>query len=254
MKNKYFKVMSIIAVALLTVVLGNGKVEAVTQSQFTLDYAFHYTLPDELTPGYNDIIINTAERLKSKDNKELNDKTEYIINYKLTEVDKDYYEKFKTLQDQIFTESNIRDGLTVENQTITEFQNLVRAKYNDEELWCYNKPTTGRIKVEANCETKYYVLTVDVEAKDVKVDSYGWEYMTAKAYEVKADKTVCPKCKIVGNKYYDSEGNEIAKAEYEKACPKGNPSTGVNTPYIILGSVALGAALIVLISKKKKFI
>lgn len=254
MKNKYLKIMSVIAVALVAVVLGNGKAEAVTKSEFTLDYAFHYTLPDELIPGENDIIINTAERLKSSDNKDLNDKTEYIINYKLTEVDKEYYEKFKALQDKIFTESNIQNGLSYDNQSVTEFQDLVNAKYKDDELWCYNRPTTGKITIDANCETKYYVLTVDVEAKDVQVGSYGWEYMTAKAYEVKGDKTVCPKCKIVGDKYYDSEGNEIAKAEYEKACPKGNPSTGVNTPYIILGSVALGAALIVLISKKKKFI
>lgn len=254
MKKKYLKIMSVIAVALLTVVLGNGKADALTHGEFTFDYAFHYTLPDELTPGYNDVVINTVERLKSGDNSKLDEKTKYIINYKLTEVDKEVYDEFKKLQDQIFTKDNIENGMGYQNQTVTEFENLIKEKYKKDELWCWNKPTTGRIKVDANCETKYYVLSVDVQAEGVTVASYGWEYQTAKAYELKADKTACPKCKIVGDKYYDSEGNEIAKDEYEKACPKGNPSTGINTPYIILGSVALGAALIVLVSKKKKFI
>lgn len=260
MKNKYLKIMSVIAVALVAVVLGNGKAEALEHSAFTFDYAFHYILPDELTPGYNDIVISSFQRLKEgdrADNKDLGPDTKYIINYKLTEVDKEIYDEFKTLQDQIFTQHNIETGLEEHNETVTQFEELIKTKYQKNELWCWNKPTTGRIKVEANCETKYYVLSVDVEAEGVTLSHLGgagWEYQTAKAYEVKGDKTVCPKCKIVGDKYYDSEGNEIAKAEYEKACPKGNPSTGVNTPYIILGSVALGAALIVLISKKKKFI
>ena len=257
MKNKYLKIMSIFAIAIVGFVLGTNKAEALTNSVFTFDYGFHYTLPDTLEPGVNDITINSAQRLKEDENKNLSDSTEYIINYKLTEVKKSVYDEFKKLQDQIFTQSNIENGLENKNQTVEAFEKLVNEKYKKDELWCYNKPTKGKITVKTDCETKYYVLSVDVEAKDTKVGDkeFNWEYMTAKAYEVKGDTAACPKCKIEGNKYYDQSGKQISEAEYNKQCTTpDNPKTGISTPYIISGAVVLGAIAIIIISMKKKFI
>lgn len=62
-----------------------------------------------------------------------------------------------------------------------------------------------------------------------------------------------PKCKVENNKYYDANGNEVTKAEYEAACTNPeNPQTGAELPILVLVGGALLTAGIYLMTKKNK--
>ena len=62
-----------------------------------------------------------------------------------------------------------------------------------------------------------------------------------------------PKCTVENNKYYDANGNEVTKAEYEAACTNPeNPQTGAELPILVLVGGALLAGGIYLMTKKNK--
>lgn len=62
-----------------------------------------------------------------------------------------------------------------------------------------------------------------------------------------------PKCKVENDKYYDANGNEVTKAEYEAACTNPeNPQTGAELPILVLVGGALLAGGIYLMTKKNK--
>ena len=61
----------------------------------------------------------------------------------------------------------------------------------------------------------------------------------------------CSEYKKIDGKYYDSDGNEISKLDYEKACPKSNPKTGYYIP-ISVGVVVIILAMVALIIIKRK--
>jgi LPXTG-motif cell wall-anchored protein len=66
------------------------------------------------------------------------------------------------------------------------------------------------------------------------------------------NKACNPTCKVVDNKYYDDNGNEVTKAEYEKACT--NPQTGNTLPFAAgLVIVIVGGAIALLVNRKKLF-
>ncbi|MBR1679626.1 MAG: hypothetical protein IJ704_03185 [Bacilli bacterium] len=44
-----------------------------------------------------------------------------------------------------------------------------------------------------------------------------------------------PKCKVVDGKYYNNNGVEVTKAEYDKACTTSNPETGAFLPVAVIG-------------------
>ena len=55
---------------------------------------------------------------------------------------------------------------------------------------------------------------------------------------------VTPKCTTGKNgEYYDNNGNQVTKEEYEKACSSENPQTGSAVSYVIIvGGIALAVA------------
>lgn len=62
-----------------------------------------------------------------------------------------------------------------------------------------------------------------------------------------------PTCEIVDGKYYDDNGNEVTKEEYEAIClnPE-NPQTGSFLPYaVIIGGVVVAAGLYMFTKKNK---
>ncbi len=69
-----------------------------------------------------------------------------------------------------------------------------------------------------------------------------------------------PKCREQDGKYYGKDGEPLKDKEafeeyYKKYCEKpDNPHTGISTPYIVSGIVAIGAIVLIIASKKKKFI
>ena len=62
-----------------------------------------------------------------------------------------------------------------------------------------------------------------------------------------------PTCKIVDGKYYDDNGNEVTKEEYERIClnPE-NPQTGSFVPYaVIIGGIVVAVGLYLFTKKNK---
>lgn len=64
---------------------------------------------------------------------------------------------------------------------------------------------------------------------------------------------VTPKCTTGKNgEYYDNNGNQVTKEEYEKACSSENPQTGSAVSYVIIvGGIALAVAAFMMTKKSK---
>ncbi len=64
-----------------------------------------------------------------------------------------------------------------------------------------------------------------------------------------------PKCQVVGNKYYDANGNEVSEEAYKAACTttEENPQTGNFLPYtIIIGGIVIAIGLYLITKKNNK--
>lgn len=234
--KKYFKLFSLLLIAGLGFFLGTKVTNAVTNHEFFYDYEFNIKMPTELKDGENDLILSPVETNPNNANVELEN---LIISYKVTEISKEVYEEFKVLQDKIDAKAG-----TIENdddEDIIAFNALINEKYVDNDYWCYNDPTVGKITISTDfCGEKYYIITVDAEEPNVVTNDFPWNYKVARVYKVIGTKTDCTA--------------PPQDTPTEDTTDEESPKTGVATPYIILGSVAVISIASIAVSKKKKFI
>lgn len=229
MSNKRFKILTLVLLGVVSFFAGAKTTNAITSHTFLFDYEWNIQMPKTLTNGENDIVLNAGTEHNSGVNLE-----DITISYKMTEISKSVYDEFKATQDKIDAkETALKASKDSADTDIKAFENLVNTKYQKNQFWCYNSPIVGKIKLNTDfCGTKYYIVTVNAEDPKVTVmGSTKWEYMTARVYEVKGTKTTC-----------------------EDKPTNPNPKTGISTPYVICGMVALGAIAVIVVSKKKKYI
>jgi len=242
MKNKTFKKFSLLFICIMTFFISINEVNAANRPQtnqtFTFDFEFKLRLGDELTKtedgknyiapiiGYKTATYTDQVDLTGED----------AIHYKVTEITEEQYNLLKPYQDQLdaLDKSTINnDNLIYQNnEQIAKIQEYITKNY----WWCYNEYKVGTILLPIDCETKYYVVTVDaLDSNYNEMNNIPWNKHTARLYKVEADKNLC---------------NAITEEESKEE----NPKTGINNPYIICGAIALGSITIILLSKKKKFI
>lgn len=241
MGNKAFKKFSILFVTIMSFFVGINTVSAADRPQenqtFTFDFEFKLRLGDELTKttdGKNYIIpVVGYKTAQYTDQVDLT--SEDAIHYKVTAITEQQYNEMKALQDNIdaLDKTPIANAnLTYMSETnISKLEEYIRKNY----WWCYNSYEVGQVLIPVGCETKYYVVTVDARDENYNEnESSVWNKHTARVYKIEADKAVC------------EPDEEQPKEE--------NPKTGITTPYIICGALALGSIIVIIVSKKEKFI
>lgn len=132
--------------------------------------------------------------------------------------------------------------------------------------------TTVKYGYDVNClahiprycevyNNKYY----NKEGKEVSKEAYykdcltcekvGDDYINSKGEivtEAEYKKDCFPNCKVKDGKYYDNDGNEITKSQYDKLC--GNPKTGNQTFYMYgIATVGIAFVLYMFTRKIRKF-
>lgn len=232
--RKTFKTFSLVFVAITVLFLGTIVNAANTREQtgqaFTYDFELKLELGDELTKtedgknyvvpitGYADATYTTKVNLSGED----------AVHYRVSEITSDQYNTMLAWQteiDKLDRTAVAGDKLVYQNnENITKLQEYIR----NNEWWCYNKYEIGTILLPISCETKYYVITVD--AMD---ESIPWNKHVSRVYKVEADSALCSP---------------------EDTPTEDNPKTGIATPYIICGTIALGSIAVIVLSKKKKYI
>lgn len=232
--KKTFKKFSLVFVAVVAFFAGTKAFAANTRDQsaqaFTYDYELKLELGDELTKtedgknfvvpitGYADATYTTNVNLSGKD----------AVHYRVSEISLEQYNTMLAYQNEIdkLDRSAVATNKNVyqDNENITKLQEYIR----NNEWWCYTKYEIGTILLPISCETKYYVITVD--AMD---ESIPWNKHVSRVYKVDADKAQCSP---------------------EDTPTEENPKTGIATPYIICGTIALGSIAVIVLSKKKKYI
>ena len=132
--------------------------------------------------------------------------------------------------------------------------------------------TTVKYGLDVNClahiprycdtyNNKYYnkageEVTKEAYYKDCfSCEKVGEDYLNSKGEivtEAEFKKDCNPNCKVENNKYYDNNGNEVTKTEYDKLC--GNPKTGNQTFYMYgIATVGIAFVLYMFTRKIRKF-
>lgn len=238
MKNLKKYVLLLVAVLMLipTMVVNAENTRDQANQTFTFDHSYKLRL-GELTKN-NDGTYNVpvlGYETTSYD-KELDLTGADEVHYKVTEITADEYKSLKQHQDEI--DKLMAAGTTGATTDVTSFQDLIRNGKNSENdpWWCYNSYDVGTITLEAGCETKYYIVTVDaLDTDTVEMANLNWNYHTARVYEVTAN-TEDPTCKPA-----------------EDTPDEENPKTGIATPYVVCGTVAVIGLTLVVLNKKKRY-
>lgn len=149
-------------------------------------------------------------------------------------------------------------GIAVESGTVTEYTTTL--KFNNSNF-TYRATTTesGWTKTETKNEDgsvtltfknangistgKHLVATVSlrVDSAAPSTDKCTITLSTDEAPDTPVPATT-PKCKVEDGIYYDADGEEVTKEEYEKSCSATNPETGAFLPVAVIG---LGLAVVV---------
>lgn len=233
--KKTLKKLGLIFVAVATFLVGNKALAANTREQtgqaFTYDFELKLELGDELTKtadGKNYIVPITGYA-DATHTTEVNLSGEDAVHYKVSKITLEQYNTMLAWQNEIdkLDRTAIEDDKLVyqQNENITKLQEYIR----NNEWWCYNKYEIGQILLPVSCQTTYYVITVD--AMD---ESIPWNRHVSRVYKVEGDQAVC--------------------GAPEDSTKEENPKTGIATPYIICGTIALGSIAVITLSKKKKYI
>lgn len=218
MKRK-FKILSLLFIITATFFVGNTITRAaVTPQKFQYNYEYYVSLPKDLKIGENNVVISSRATEKGI---LLEDVT---VSYKITEVTKEEYEKFKVLQESLDKKREAQT-LTGDDSELQQFEKLVA----DGKYWCYDDYKVGKIVLDKFCDTKYFVVTVDVyKANATGFPTDTFDYMDARAYEVTGEE--CP-----------------------QPTPPENPKTGIASPYIALGGITIVSIAAIVVMKNKKF-
>ncbi len=104
--------------------------------------------------------------------------------------------------------------------------------------------------------TKELVARINLEVSDSILSTETCKItITAIEDEEKPEPTpTTPKCTVSNNKYYDANGNEVSKEQYEKSCNvKENPQTGSFLPFtIVIAGIAVAGGLYFVAKKNNK--
>lgn len=245
--KKTFKKLSVFIMAAmmilpLTVSAANTRDQA--NQTFTFDYSFKLRLGDLTKNNDGTYTVPVLGYETTTYEKELDLTGNDEIHYKVTEITADEYKTLKASQDEVdklqatATADIVADYVHNTPDAITNFQTLVRngKDSNNDPWWCYNAYEVGTITLEAGCETKYYIVTVDaLDTDTVEMGNLNWNYHAARVYEVAAntDSATC--------------------APAEDTPDEENPKTGISTPYIICGAIAVIGITAIVLNKKKRF-
>ena len=232
--GKTFKKFGLVFVAIVAFFIGTKAFAANTREQtgqaFTYDFELKLELGDELTKtedGKNFIVPITGYA-DATDTTTVNLSGEDAVHYRVSEITLEQYNTMLAHQneiDKLDRSAVATDKLVYQNnENIKQLQEYIR----NNEWWCYNKYELGTILLPISCETKYYVVTVD--AMD---ESIPWNRHVSRVYKVDADQAQCSP---------------------EDTPTEENPKTGIATPYIVCGTIALGSIAVIALSKKKKYI
>ncbi len=207
-------------------------------------------LNTKISKGAKEFVYGYALDLKTK--------TKVVDGKKLT--GKELYEKAKTLYDA--AAGDIAQGNTNTDavKAWDSFMNvLTDASGNpvsgDETLWCFTDPWDTQVKLKESCDEEYYLLLVADKVTNCAAETYDfntWETTNnGKEADQKEDQACAP------DEYVTAKPFKVAPTKTDcdpVTPPPKNPPTGVATPYVIAGVVAIGGIAVIAISKKKKFI
>lgn len=250
-KLKKFSLLFVAAIALLACPKVFAADFALPQTRpqanqtFTFDYSFKLRLGELVKNNDGNYTVPIIGYQTTEYSTELDLTGNDEIHYKVSEITEEEYNSLKKHQDEIDTladnaTADIVEGYkTNKPSAITDFETIIRnGKDSDKNpWWCYNSYKVGEINLEENCETKYYIVTVDAtDINTTEMSSLNWNYHTARVYKVDAN-TELEACKPT-----------------EDTTKEENPKTGISTPYIICGALVLGSIIAFVVSKKEKFL
>ena len=256
--KKTFKNFSIFLVAVMALFVGNKTVDAIERAQtpqtFTFDYTFKLRLEDlvDNKDGTYSVPITAYKTTDYTDKLTLAGEE---IHYKVSEISEKDYTTLKAYQDQMdkleknkatmdkyfySDDASLQDNVNVPQYILDYMEAIRQGKDVDQNpWWCYGNYKTGEIKLVADCETKYYIVTVDgFDMETVEANTFNWNYHTARVYKVDAN-TDQAKCKP-------------ATVPDAPKTPE-NPKTGISTPYVICGAAVLIGVIAFTANKKKKY-
>lgn len=258
--KKTFKNFSLFLVAIMALFVGFKTVDAATRPQtpqtFTFDFTFKFRLGD-LVDNKDGTYSVPMTAYKTTDYTDTLTLEGDEIHYKVTEISEKDYNTLKAYQDEMDKQEKTKDIVDdyyyTDDETLKDNINLpqyildyMEAIKNGEDVdknpwWCYDDPKTGAIVLTADCETKYYIVTVDgYDMETTDALDVNWNYHTARVYKVDANPNQ-DKCEPI----------TIPDEPKEETTP--NPKTGIATPYVICGAIALVGVVVFVSNKKKKY-
>ena len=222
---------NIISVKAANVVNNNGF--ELVDHQFQYDYELHFKLNDinnegKITASVNFISMDEYQTLFDSNKARIMFDT---INLKDVTYDgktgKELYEYLKAMQDrqdEIVVQGNQNSATfqawdeIMNTQNTTVKVNTDGTGYQDvkEAIFCYRDKFYDEVEIPKSCEDEYYIVTAIYMEKTAPNGSLVHEYNVSRVYEVKANDTC--KCEFKNDKYYNNEGKEVTKDEYNKDC------------------------------------
>lgn len=207
-------------------------------------------LSTKISNGAKEFVYGYALDLKTK--------TKVVDGKTLT--GKELYEKAKELYDAAATDIAQGNANTTAVKAWDNFMNvLTDASGNpvsgDETLWCFTDPWDTQVKLKDSCDEEYYLILVADKVTNCAGETYdyaNWQTLNdGKEADQKEEASCAP------NEYVTAKPFKVAPTKTDcdpVTPPPKNPPTGVATPYVIAGVVAIGGIAVIAISKKKKFI